>query len=329
MKLSKDIEYNTVQLANNIGLRSKYTEIGSDSTVEVMVEKIINSLRLAMNTGIDRQYNTITEEVITPKGRIDIPKTINRNSMIRGKVVCTYQEYTSNTNINKCIKALLKKIANSGVIRENQKSRIIALLKEFNSVDDIPLQRIATNRVMYNNNNIKYKAIISACKMIIDCGFKEELLAYSLFNRQLTRFIREQVGEEFKIEHISLNIEEEIEDATDVDIGGYGRGIAVSKDSNAIVIRTENHVGDKKKYDTERLKELAVDIAKYKEDSGKKASGLVISMNCNKDELLIVDKQLYVGNGVEIQKIVINIGDPYNILSGNIRKIVTEEVLKK
>lgn len=124
-------------------------------------------LKKQIKKGLHREYITADDELNRIKGKIDLNQTINKNSLVRKKVYCNFDEYSDNCLLNQIIKTTLFYLIKSNKIGETTKIEIKRLLNYFLNVDIIDTKTIKWDQVKFNRNNLSYKYVVDLCRLIL------------------------------------------------------------------------------------------------------------------------------------------------------------------
>ena len=123
-------------------------------------------LRKQIKKGIHKDYNPLTEEINTVRGKIDI-----NNSMysfnVKKRLVCNYDDFNENTLLNKVIKTTIFYLIKSNKIGNNTKDLLKKLNAYYVNVDVVDIRTIKWDQIKFNRNNISYKYVIDLCRLIL------------------------------------------------------------------------------------------------------------------------------------------------------------------
>lgn len=86
-------------------------------------------------------------------------------SSFRKRVVCTYEEFSVDSTMNRIIKSTLHLLLKSDIPKKRKKE-LRKILVFFNEIDIIDLNKINWN-FQYNKNNQSYRMIISICYLVV------------------------------------------------------------------------------------------------------------------------------------------------------------------
>ncbi|MBR1386112.1 MAG: hypothetical protein IJ568_04720 [Bacilli bacterium] len=124
-------------------------------------------LKKEIKKGLHREYINTNEEIGTIRGKIDINETIKKNSLVKKKIICNFDEYSENCLLNQIIKTTMFYLVKSKKIGTETKNELKKLLYYFNNVDIIDTKTIKWDQVRFNRNNISYKFVLDLCKLIL------------------------------------------------------------------------------------------------------------------------------------------------------------------
>ena len=152
------------KVLNEKGYKSVETE-QFHNVAELCAAILSKGVSLQLKRGLGREYICETEELSSPRGKLDISESIKTQSIQRKKLVCTYDEFSTNSYMNRIIKTtmiLLLKAKVSPV----RKKELRKLLVFFGEVDELDVHSINWN-IRYNRNNQTYQMLISICYLVI------------------------------------------------------------------------------------------------------------------------------------------------------------------
>jgi 5-methylcytosine-specific restriction enzyme subunit McrC len=115
--------------------------------------------------GLGREYIERTESLSSPRGKLEIAESIKTKSMLRKQLVCTYDDFSVNSYMNRIIKSTMLLLLKNN-IDSKRKKLIRKLLVYFGDVDILDVHNINWN-IQYNRNNQTYHMLISICWLII------------------------------------------------------------------------------------------------------------------------------------------------------------------
>lgn len=173
------------QILNEQGYKDIATE-SFENTAELMAAILERGISSQLKRGLNREYLLETEPLSSLRGKLDIPRSINQQTMRRKQLVCTYDEFSVNSTLNRIIKSTVLLLLKSD-ISAPRKKQLRKLMVYFADVEPIDLYTVKWN-VQYNRNNQIYRMMISVCYLV----FKGLLQTNTDGSTRLMDFLDEQ-----------------------------------------------------------------------------------------------------------------------------------------
>ena len=152
------------QILNEDGYRNMATE-QFQNVADLYAAILIKGVSLQLKRGLDRNYISETETLSALRGKIDITESIKTQTMMRKQMVCTYDEFSVNTYMNRIIKTTLMKLLHADINR-SRKKEIRKLLVFFDGVQELHIRSINWNQ-QYSKNNQTYQMLVSICYLVL------------------------------------------------------------------------------------------------------------------------------------------------------------------
>ena len=122
-------------------------------------------IAIQLKRGLGKEYIPQTEALSSLRGKIDIAESIKNQSMLRKQLICTYDEFSVNSILNRIIKSTVELLLRSNISKQRKKN-LRKLMVYFGEVDLIDLHTVNWN-VQYNRNNQTYRMLISICYLVV------------------------------------------------------------------------------------------------------------------------------------------------------------------
>ena len=175
-----------------------------ENTLELLSEILSIGVTKQIKQGLVKDYIDFTETTSSIKGKINITESINEQSIIKGQLNCTYDEFSLNCYLNQILKSTLNLLIKSD-ISKTQKKKLKNLLMYFREVELIDVGKINW-KIRFDRNNQTYKMLINICYLAInglihseDKGDKK--LMEFLDDQQMSRLYEKFVLNYYKKEH--------------------------------------------------------------------------------------------------------------------------------
>lgn len=152
------------QVLNEQGYRSMAAE-DFENTAELCAAILIRGISRQIKRGLGKEYIPRTEALSSLRGKIDISETIKTQALLRKQMVCSYDEFSINSNMNRIIKSTMLVLLRADITKARKK-QLRKLLVFFDDVDTIDLYTVNWN-MQYNRNNQTYRMLISICYLVV------------------------------------------------------------------------------------------------------------------------------------------------------------------
>lgn len=152
------------QVLNEQGYKSIETE-QFDNVGELCAAILARGVSVQLKRGLGKEYIERTESLSSKRGKIILSESIKMNSILRRQLVCSYDDFSVNSYMNRIIKTTMMLLIGSD-ISGNRKKDLRKLLVYFGDVDTVDIHTINWN-MQYNRNNQTYRMLISICYLII------------------------------------------------------------------------------------------------------------------------------------------------------------------
>ena len=195
------------QVLNEQGYKNIATE-QFHNTGELMAAILEKGIAIQLKRGLGKEYIPQTEALSSLRGKIDIAESIKTQSMLRKQLICTYDEFSVNSTMNRIIKSTVALLLRSNISKQRKKN-LRKLMMYFGEVNFIDLHTVNWN-VQYNRNNQTYRMLISVCYLVV----KGLLQTQSDGSTQLMDFLDEQrmcrLYEKFILEYYRKEYKDQI-----------------------------------------------------------------------------------------------------------------------
>lgn len=152
------------QVLNENGYKDIETE-QFDNVGELCAAILAKGVTLQLKRGLGKEYIPQTEPLSSLRGKIDIAESIKTQSMLRKQLVCTYDDFTVNSYMNRILKSTMELLIRSDISKARKKE-LRMLLVFFGDVEPLNVYDINW-RIQYNRNNQSYRMLISICYLVV------------------------------------------------------------------------------------------------------------------------------------------------------------------
>ena len=149
---------------NEQGYKNITTE-DFDNTAELCAAILARGIKIQIKRGLGKEYISRTESLASLRGKIDITESIKTQALQRRQLVCSYDEFSVNSFMNRIIKSTILLLLRADIAK-TRKKELKKLLVYFDDVDPIDLHSVNWN-MQYNRNNQTYRMLIGICYLIV------------------------------------------------------------------------------------------------------------------------------------------------------------------
>lgn len=157
-----------------------------DNTAELFAAILSRGISLQIKRGLNRKYITQQEPLSAVRGKINISDSVKTLSIIKTRLVCYYDEFSENSELNRILKTTVLLLLKSD-ISKLRKKELRRLMVYFSDVDILNVHNIDWN-IRYDRNNQTYHLLISICYLVI----KGLLQSQTTGESKLMSFLDEQ-----------------------------------------------------------------------------------------------------------------------------------------
>ena len=149
---------------NEQGYKKLATE-DFENAADLCAAILIRGISYQLKRGLGREYVSETDTISTIRGKIEISDSIKAQSTIRNQMVCTFDEFSVDSQLNQIIKATVLLLLKADVAK-TRKKELRKLMVYFADVTTIDVRSINWS-VNYNRNNQTYRMLITVCYLVV------------------------------------------------------------------------------------------------------------------------------------------------------------------
>lgn len=146
------------------GYRAVATE-DFENAAELCAAILERGVSLQLKRGLGQEYVNRTEARSSLRGAIKVTESVKSQAIWRRQLVCSYDEFSVDTTMNRVIKATVALLVRSDISRARKKS-LKKLMVFFADVRDIDLHTVDWN-MRYDRNNRTYRMLMAVCWLVV------------------------------------------------------------------------------------------------------------------------------------------------------------------
>lgn len=152
------------QTLNEQGYKSIETE-KFVNVAELCSAILVRGVSIQLKRGLMKEYLEETESLSSVRGRIEINESIKTRSLLKGQLVCSFDDFSVNAYMNRIIKTTMLLLIRSD-ISKTRKKELKKILIYFTDVEPLDAHNINW-KIQYNRNNQTYRMLVSICYLVI------------------------------------------------------------------------------------------------------------------------------------------------------------------
>lgn len=223
---------------------------------ELLSEILILGVSKQVKQGLVKDYIDITEDLSSPKGKISINESINTLSFIKGKLNCTYDDFSLNCYLNQILKTTMNLLVKSD-ISKSRKKKLKNLMMYFREADLLDVNDINW-KIRFDRNNQTYKMLINICHMVVNGllhteSSGETKLMDFLDDRQLSTLYEKFILNYYRKEHPEISasapqIDWQIDDGFDIMLPKMQTDVTLEYENRILIIDAKFYIKNTQQY---------------------------------------------------------------------------------
>lgn len=169
-------------------------------------------LNKQIKRGLNKEYINVKEETSTIQGKIVLNDLIKKEYKRNLKIMCEFDEYSSNSYLNQIVKTACMFLIKSSKIKD--KNKIIKLKRTLlfiSNVDEINPKNIKWELIKYNKFNSSYKILINVSYLILKGLLMSEKNGYYSYkdyldDQEMCKLYEKFILEYYKYHYSKFNV---------------------------------------------------------------------------------------------------------------------------
>ena len=146
------------------GYRAVATE-DFENAAELCAAILERGVSLQLKRGLGQEYVNRTEARSSLRGKIEVTESVKSQAIRRPQLVCSYDEFSVDTTMNRVIKATVGLLLRSDISKARKKS-LKKLMVFFADVREIDLHTVDWN-MRFERNNRTYRMLMAVCWLVV------------------------------------------------------------------------------------------------------------------------------------------------------------------
>ena len=148
--------------------------------------------------GLDRSYVAREEELVGVRGRIELDETIKRTSLVRHRLVCSFEDLSTDVVHNQILASTLDVLSRHRSLDAEVQRKVRLARSRLAGVSPVPLSRQLFARVQLDRNRHAYRFLLNVCRLLFDACLIDERSGETRFiGIDLDRIVMWRIFEQF------------------------------------------------------------------------------------------------------------------------------------
>ena len=231
------------QVLREQGYRDVATEEFAN-TAELCAAILVRGISSQLKRGLGREYVGRTEALSSLRGKIEVTDSIKTRSVLRRQMVCSYDEFSVDTRMNRILKATCLLLLRSD-IKTERKKELKRLLVFFADVGDVDLATVDWH-MRFDKNNQTYRMLMNVCWLVAKGLLQTQAdgstrLMDFLDEQRMSHLYEKFILEYYRREHPGLNasasyIKWQLDDGFDDMLPAMQSDIMLSRGNTVLII---------------------------------------------------------------------------------------------
>ena len=180
-----------------------------ENTADLLSAILVKGVTIQIKRGLNRTYTERTEPLSCLRGKIDVTESIRQQTIIKQQLVCTYDEFSPDSYMNRIIKTTMELLLRYDIskIRKKELRNLLLYFKDIKTIDIYNINW----KFRFHRNNQSYQMLMSVCYLIIkgllqttnDGSVK---LMQFLDEQRMCRLYEKFILEYYKKEHPEIKV---------------------------------------------------------------------------------------------------------------------------
>lgn len=185
---------------------------------DIYAELFLINIKKILLKGLYKEYTNKNDCLRSVKGRIDFKSTLDKQTLVNGKIYCDFDEFEENNIFNQILKNIALKLYKASDISKENKKKLNNIIFHFNKVDYIELDKNTFKKLKFNRMNEYYFLTLKICELINnnqmlseETGkyeffdlFNDDKNMNSIFELFVNKFYNYELDKKYKVKYQSV-----------------------------------------------------------------------------------------------------------------------------
>jgi 5-methylcytosine-specific restriction enzyme subunit McrC len=188
-----------------------------DHINDVFAAILAQGMKYVLRHGLNKDFRPETEELSTLRGKIDLAASFKQLSFLRGRLVCKYDLFSEDNQLNRILKTVLALLSRAEGVSVKNRQELKRYLTYFVNVAELNLLEVEWNSIRYTPSNRYYQTLMSICQLFClgliqkNCegryklkDFEDEQALHVLFENFVRAFYEIECSRSYRVAHTQI-----------------------------------------------------------------------------------------------------------------------------
>lgn len=144
------------------------SELEGLSHVDLLAKVLSVSVHRLWKRGLDRGYRTIADDVRSPRGRIDLSRTLSRQLEPLGRAACSFDELGHDVLHNQLLATTARRLARLPQLHHDLRDAMIAIDRTLADVSSVAIRASTFAQLQLHGRLRRYRLPLQVCQLLHD-----------------------------------------------------------------------------------------------------------------------------------------------------------------
>lgn len=146
----------------------------SDNLADLFALVLCSGINHLARRGLEQGYQSLSDELASPRSRIDTLQSARRFLLAHGRAACTYDELTVDTLNNRILKSTLGTLSQCSELSPILRDRVMWTLRSLQKVEAINATAHDFRKVQLHGNTRFYRFLLNVCALVFESALPEQ-----------------------------------------------------------------------------------------------------------------------------------------------------------
>ena len=144
----------------------KVSTVSFENIHDLFAAILIQGVGKQIKRGLHRDYIPREEELAGVRGQILVGESIKRQTQIRSRLMCAFDEYTPDSLHNRILRCTMLLLLRHGEVSSSNRKALRRLIAYFSEVTNVEPSAVRFDVLQYHRNNGDYRMLMSVCQLV-------------------------------------------------------------------------------------------------------------------------------------------------------------------